>query len=182
MGNPLGLARMQVMSKKAPERPEAIAPVPEGTVGHNNPYRGIEDHGIKSTNDPAPTQANWDTREGRTYLPADQEYEPIPVRIVQEYGNEFRRFRIHAMTTSASNAFRMLGRNRDRTSVLISNPDPALTLYIGGPGLTPNINAFAVLPGKEFTIYSTDEIWVVGTAVASATQPVQALEYFSVQD
>lgn len=178
MPNPL--ARVQVTSKKPPERPEAIPPVPEHYEGDNNPYRGTEDHGVKPTEKPSPTGADWDTREGHTYLPPEEEYEPIPVRIVQQHGNEFRQFRVHRMSVNNGQAVQFLGRNLARQSVYVENPDAALTLMISHEREFP-LGGFILGPGQNVTLYTHDEIYVLGSAAAPAVQTAQAIEYYSVE-
>lgn len=66
-------------------------------VGHNIPYRGIEDHGVpisKSIN-LDPDDSYWD-ESGESVVLNEVESlpDPIPVRIVHEGTREIRRFRI----------------------------------------------------------------------------------------
>jgi hypothetical protein len=178
MVNPL--ARVQVTSKEPPKRPEAIPPEPEHYAGTNQPYRGINDHGVKATEKPSPTQADWDTREGHTYMAPEEEYEPIPVRIVQQHGNEFRQFRVHRMSVNAAKSVQLLGRNHERSSVYLTNPDAALDLFISHRPEMP-LGGFILHAGQNITLYTHDEIYVMGAAVDPAVQTAQALEYYSIE-
>lgn len=178
MVNPL--ARVQVTSKEPPKRPEAIPPVPEHPAGDNEPYRGVVDHGVKATDKPSPTQANWDTREGHTYMAPEEEYEPIPVRIVQQHGNEFRQFRVHRMSVDNTHAVQLLGRNLGRNSVYISNPDNANAVMISHEREMP-LGGFVLNPGQNVTLFTHDEVYAIGTIAAPAVQIAQAIEYYSIE-
>ena len=179
MPNPL--ARVQVTSKEPPKRPDAIPPVPEHYEGDNNPYRGIEDHGVKPDVKPSPTQADWDTREGRTYMAPAEEYEPIPVRIVQQHGNELRRMRVHRMSVDNSRGQQLVGRNLARQSILVSNPDGANNQIIGHSREFP-LGGLILIHGKDVTLYTHDDVYVMGVAVPPAVQTAQAIEFYSVEE
>lgn len=68
-------------------------PVPEAYVGLNNPYRGVETHGV------APTESWVDTPENDMSIDVvveepEPEQEPVPVRIVTERSDAQKRFRV----------------------------------------------------------------------------------------
>lgn len=182
MPNPF--IRVGVTSKEPQDhRPEPIPPVPEHYEGQNNPYRGIEDHGVPPTSTPNPPGAMQDTKVGVNYLPPERVMHPVPVEIVNRFGREFRRHRVHKMSVNGARTVQFLGRNEARTSVVISNPDAALSLFVGiTMDMNPALNGYELKPGKEITLTSDDAVYVFGTAVDPAVQTVQALESYSVQE
>lgn len=176
------LTAVQVTSKPPPERPEAIPPVPEVYQGVNQPYRGTQEHGVTPNAEPHPTQADWDTREGRTYLKPEEEQEPVPVRIVQQHGAEFRRYRVHRMSVDNTRGVQLVGRNMARNSILVQNRDDVDSVFfyhdpidpVSGPAI-----GFEIGPGEDHRIDSQDAVYIVGEGATLST--VQAIEYYSVE-
>lgn len=181
MPNPFSsLARVQVTSKNAPERPEAIPPVPEHPAGDNNPYRGTESHGVAAVNKPSPTQGDWDTQEGRTYLPAEQEYEPIPVRIVQEHGNEFRQFRVHKFTILGVTM--ILPRNLSRISARLRNSGNEV-LYLGSDANVVDYLAYTLnAANPTLDIRTQDAVYITNIGgVAGPAGQIEIYEEYAVE-
>ncbi len=183
MPNPFIRLGSQIVSKPVPDRPEPIPPIPEEYVGTNNPYRGIEDHGVKPGNHPNPPGAWADNHEGFTYVEEPPAIDPIPVKLVTEYGRELRKMRVHKLSVNAARTQQFIGRNDARSSVYISNPDAALHFFVGmSQGMNTALNGFDLGPGQSVTLYTEDEIYILGTAVDPAVQTVQAIEHYSVRE
>lgn len=129
MPNPFIRVGSQVQSKPVQDRPQPLVPVVEHPAGVNNPYRGIEDHGVRPNDEPSPPGAWADNHEGFTYVEIPDDVKPIPVEIVKHFAREYRRARI--LTGLADqNGQQIIGRNDARTSVRIENRDAANALYI----------------------------------------------------
>lgn len=65
----------------------ALEPVPEVYSGNNNPYRGIEQHGIDAGTEPSPTQGYGDTIAVEL-APEEPLQDPVPVIVVNESARE----------------------------------------------------------------------------------------------
>lgn len=183
MPNPLTRVGTPVQSKNVPDRPEPVAPIPESVKGDNNPYRGLEDHGVPSNNHPSPPGAWADNHEGFTYVKAPLEQDPIPVRIVNEHGNEYREFRIHRMSIDNTHGVMFVGRNDARTSIEIQNRDAVNSVFIQARPTDPvngPIYGFELAKGESHTFITQAPIHIVGNNAAMVT--VQAIEYFTVQE
>ena len=183
MPNPLTRIGTPVQSKPVPDRPEPIAPIPESVKGDNNPYRGLETHGVPSNNKPEAPGAWADNHEGFTYVKPEREQDPIPVEIVNEYGREYRRFRIHRMSVDNTRGQQFVGRNDARTSIYIRNRDAANSIFVSHSPTDPfNGPAFGfeLAAKEELTLLTQAPIYIVGNNAAMVT--VQAIEYYSVQE
>lgn len=171
MPNPL--LRMTARSKTNTDRPVAIAPVPEEYEGHNNPYRGTEEHGVTPNTQPHdpdvygvdpdnPNQGHLVKIEM-----SDKEPDPIPVRVVQEYKRELRRFgsdRISLDFTTVNNPagrpIELLGRSDSRSSVKLINLDGTNTILVSNTREEINVRGYPLLPGKELSLTTEDPIFV----------------------
>lgn len=183
MPNPFIRLGGQVQSKPVDDRPEATPPVPEHYVGTNNPYRGIEDHGVKPNNDPSPTGAWADNHEGFTYVKEDPAQAPIDVHVVNLYARELRKCRVHVMSVNGSRTQQFVGRNEARQSITFRNNDAALSVFIGITiSMNTALNGFELKPGQDLTLFTEDELFVLGTAVDPLVQRVQAIEQYSVKE
>ena len=182
MPNPLTRVVTPVQSKPVQDRPEPVAPIPESVKGDNNPYRGLEDHGVPSDNKPAPPGTWADNHEGFTYVKPPREQDPIPVEIVNEYGSEYRRYRIHRMSIDNTRGMQFVGRNDARTSILVQNRDAANSIFIYHAPVDPynTAQAFELAAKEDITLMTQAPIYVVGSNAAMCT--VQAIEYYSVQE
>lgn len=183
MPNPFIRLGSQVQSKPAEDRPTPIPPVLEKYAGENNPYRGIESHGVAANDEPSPPGAWADNHEGFTYVEEPPMQDPIPVEIVTKYAREFRRFRIHRMSVDNTHGVQFVGRNDARTSILIQNRDAANSVFIQERPTDPNNGpayGFELAKGEELTLFSEAPVYIVGNNAAMVT--VQAIEYYSVKE
>lgn len=183
MPNPFIRLGGQVQSKPVDDRPEATPPVLEHYAGTNNPYRGIEDHGVKSNNDPTPPGMWADNHTGFHYADEEPAQDPIDVRIVNQYQRELRKCRVHVMSVSNIRTQQFVGRNEARQSITFRNNDAVLSVYVGTTiGMNIALNGFELKPGQDLTLFTEDELYVLGTAVDPAVQRVQAIEQYSVRE
>lgn len=178
--NPLLNTRLNT-GKSPQTRPEAIPPVPEEYVGDNNPYRGIESHGVARTVEPTPIEGYGATQPGITYVKPEKDEDPVPVRIVQAHGREIRDWRPHTGSVG-SQGLMILGRNEARSSVLVQNQDAANSIYISATPIDSvncDILGFELKAGQSVTINSENEVY----AVAKVAGPTkwQAIEHYSVE-
>jgi hypothetical protein len=142
------------------EQTERVQPVPEEYEGENQPYRGIQEHGVTPDETPMRTPPH---NEGRpvTYEAPVEEPVPVPVRIVGEYGREIRLGQTDAVTLVKGQTRQLLGKDDKRISALIRNLDEAETVYIG---FTDNISAYAggypLEPDQEISLIVQGAVWV----------------------
>lgn len=169
MPNPIMRLGTPNRGHQPPDRPQPLTPVPESVHGHNNAYRGLEDHGVASTT-PHPDDETFDgTRNAVITLATPQA--PVPVEIVQRGGRE--RLRMQAqqfpLTTKpqrvlSANLRRKSARLKWRatatvTDVMISTSESAaaMSAYPLDVGVTETLDtqaevwAFAVGPADQVT-------------------------------
>ncbi len=117
MGTPFTNAVQHRTSKEAPDRP--IEPRPEAYEGFNNPYRGVNDHGVPMEYDVLPPIVHGDDTEN--YEPAPEPIAPIPVTVVNSKTgrdrHKLRTFSFYANGSSGSSP--MLGLDRTRTKLTL---------------------------------------------------------------
>jgi hypothetical protein len=171
MPNPL--LRVTGRSKTNVDRPVALPPVLEHVEGQNFPYRGMYDHGVEPTekpHDPSMYGVDPDHVDGHIVgLEApEKEPEPIPVRLVQEFKQELRRFGSGRMTVdftslnnAANRAVELIGRSETRTSVKILNMDPTNILLVSQTREECSTMGYPVYPGKEHTLVGEDPVFVM---------------------
>lgn len=178
MPNPLIRLGSAVQSRAADaKRPKPIDPVLEEVDGDNNPYRGLyTDHGVEPTDKP---QINPDTftvdvtghaKPIAVYEKETPEPDPIPVKVVQSSGREYRRFWTDRL--SVQNGTQVLGRDDQRVTARLVNIDPAKTIYVGSSNEDLAQRGYPLGPGKELTIAGEMPVWV---SSADGTQLVGAL-------
>ena len=138
---------------------EPIEPVPEEYAGDNNPYRGIETHGVAPTERPSPVPKFTSGVEVE-YLDEVREPEPVPVRIVQS-GPEFKRtFRVDGHQYNYSDfggrPFRLLPREPYRVKVTIIATNGLFEMYIGASDqLKDWSGGYPISRGRSVSIETT---------------------------
>lgn len=153
------------LSRRIDTEREPIKPVPEEHAGDNNPYRGIESHGVAPTERPSPVPGFSGAVEVE-YLPEEREPEPVPVRIVQS-GPKYRRtFRAdgHQYTYTDFNGrpFRLLPREEYRTKVTIMQTNGFFEVFIGASDqLQDWTGGYPVSNRDSISIATTEEIWAL---------------------
>lgn len=165
MPNPI-IGRI-VTSKRTPERPEPITPVPERYAGDNLPYRGIEQHGVsvdENWRDPADDMAvGPDGRLVDVYEHDAPEPDPIPVYIVNESSRERRSFRNvsgYAGGTNYGNARMILGQDSSRVQATIRCPEWGSPIYINDtPEQATAQFGFPLLPGDRYVTNSQEAVY-----------------------
>lgn len=183
MPNPLVKIGTPVQSKPVQDRPEPVAPIPESVQGDNNPYRGLETHGVPSDNKPAPPGAWADNHEGFTYVKPAREVDPVAVEIVNEYGKEYRRHRIHRASVDNTRGLTWIGRNDARTFVTIKNRSVANSVFLYHEPIDPvsgPLYGWELAAGETLDLHSQAPVYVVGQNANMTT--IQAIEYYSVQE
>lgn len=189
MPNPLIRLGRQNTGKKPQEhfafgntnQPDA-PPEVEHYVGSNHPYRGTEIHGVDDTVDAKDVVVDYQaTQEGITYIHEPEVETPIPVRIVQEYGRQFLRFRTHKMTFDGNTIIRILPRNEARTYAKIYNSGNQI-LAIGNNPSTRLYTGYTLNAANPFLeIRTQDEVWAWNDGAAGNFGEVQVYEEFAVQ-
>ena len=157
-----------------PNRPRAITPVPEHVEGTNFPWRGPEEHGVTPNAKPHdPDVYGVDPEDPHTHTIVTVDHpekvpDPIPVRIVQEFGKEYREFgtdRLSLDFTTANNpsnrAVELVGRADDRTAVRIRNCDAANILLIGTSREETAMRGYPVYPGQEIALVTESPVFAV---------------------
>lgn len=121
--------------KKAEQVEEAeirpIAPEPEAYVGENLPYRGVQPHGVPMEQD----FVDLDEEAEEVNPPVEYETpseppEPVPVRIIQEFRKELKRWRTTQWGVGNMPVM-VAGRSSTRRRIIVSNPTPERVVYVG---------------------------------------------------
>ncbi len=143
------------VSKRPPDRPEPIEPKVETYAGVNNPYRGIEQHGVEPTGKPI-VPADWeDGRPVEYHVPKEPE-PPIPVRIVTEASHELRKMRTYGSLTGTNvgNPRQIVAMDEERSTVQIKHIVSSAVVWISHSAAT--CNALEGFPLQTGDTYSTD--------------------------
>lgn len=162
MRNPL-IGRVNTTKKSMVDR-TPIEPMPEEYVGDNNPYRGIEPHGVQPIYRPIPTPGYSGIIEVE-YEPEPEELAPVAVRVVNTSPKFVRKARASTVTLQGmgefGNATQLLPDDDSRTKVEITNTHASVTVYIG---FDANVKSFAggfpLAPGKSTTTNTQESIYV----------------------
>lgn len=104
----------------------------EDWSGGNNPYRGIQDHGVKVDHYKYNEEYNNDSKPGIIEYENIEHYnEPIGVYIVNALprNRERKACRIFRMTVN-DNVVMLIGRNEFRTKLIIQNANASDTLWL----------------------------------------------------
>jgi hypothetical protein len=132
MPNPL-LNRQVNTSNDPPDRMgpggKGTKPILEEYVGDNNPYRGVETHGVAPTVHPEFTEKYDPDEDGEEYDKPVEFPEPIPVKIVHETVTEFVDWIVRRETVD-SNTRRIVQQNDRRIGLRVKNMDAAKTIYV----------------------------------------------------
>lgn len=173
MPNPFFKGQLNT-SRTRVERPRPVMPVPEQYAGDNNPYRGIEAHGVEANARPAidPDTSAIDIENARPvpYEPFEKEETPVPVRIIRgegDTGREYRQFWTDRRSVT-DGVSPLLGRDDNRVTATITNTDAAKTVYIASNFADLAQRGYPLSPGKDRTIAGEMPVFVSsadGTAV-----------------
>lgn len=186
MPNPL-LRRMVPQSKTDVDRPVAETPIPESIHGHVFPYRGMEQHGVRPTEDDHTLPDDyWDEPRGVIveYEPDRPAPDPIPVHIVNAGGRELRRLRVFRAyaTGSASpvggarNVISSDAISGMRRSVKVKNLDTT-TVYIGDEASSASaMHGWPLAANEVYETTSQEDLWAIGTGTNDSPLAV-AVEY-----
>lgn len=140
---------------------QALAPVPERYAGQNNPYRGIEQHGVESPLDPMDTPGYGDT-VAVELDPAQPRQEPVPVYITNRDARERRDWSVQKWPLNAAlstRAVQIAGVDERRISLLIRNDGPdAIFLNKNPEGATPAFG-WELPSGEREEIDAQTEVW-----------------------
>lgn len=182
MPNPLVRLGQSITSKPVPERPQPVTPVMDNPAGHNNPWRGIQDHGVAPNNEPEAPGTLLDTKAGIHYQEPKPEIDPIPVLVVNEYGREMRKWRPFRSFAMIANSTQLIGRNMARSSLYIRNISDTVSIWVSPePNITIGLNAFEIEPNTDLTINTQDDVWVLAGTGATDPVPIQAIENYSIE-
>jgi hypothetical protein len=174
MPNPL-IRSIPLNTSKEPQR-QGIEPVPEEYEGDNNPYRGIETHGVEPTVEPREVPGHG---QGRmvTYEAPEPEPEPIPVVIRQMGGRELRRSRVYRAYATASAPAQIVGRDDNRSKVKIKNLG-ASDVYIGDSSTTANaMHSWPLAQGEDYESNTQDTLYAMSSHASDSMQVSVMIEY-----
>lgn len=168
---------MAVLRK--PPNSDAIAPVPEKPAYKFNAYRGTEAHGV-------PIQDTWDEPDGYDksmvltevhHRVPDQD--PVPVYLVNtDDTRQISRWR-NTTAYADGSARQILGELETRTCAKLYNPSVDRTVFIAPESSVSVATGYPILPGKEITLVSTEEIW--GVSDDGSQQKLNVLYEFTVK-
>ena len=180
MVNPL--VNKALKTSKDPQHHEPVQPVPEHYAGDNNPYRGIEPHGVKPTFRPGDPEMEYDNGEASRlahYVEAEPEPEPIPVRIVSDKGSvtAMRSFRVQLPQDGTP--VRILGEMRERKNAMIhAGPNFGTDFAIASdPAQLANFGWNAYIHSNNagtLSLTTQGDVWACATKLDPAQLPVTA--------
>lgn len=166
MGNPLVNAQRNTSKPPPAEQYDPpymdgmVTPIPESYAGDNNPYRGTESHGVHPTVDPTNTPGYRE--DGRPValplVPDSEPPAPLPVRIVNEGGKEFDKWRV-ATAYAIPQASQIVGALRSRTTLRIRNNSETDTVYVSPDSSCSPFTGYPLRPGAELSLNSTDPVY-----------------------
>lgn len=174
MPNPLMRLGTPVQSRSQTDRPSPITPLMEEVEGTNNPYRGLEDHGVDPNSkahdpDTSTVDVTGRSKPGTVYIVQKEPETPVPVKIVQDSGREYREFWTDRL--AVSNSVQLLGRDDHRVSSRVQNVDAAKTVWIASGRDDLALRGWPLGPGKELSINGEMSVYaqsVDGTQVTVA--------------
>jgi hypothetical protein len=141
---------------------DAIDPTMEEYAGENNPYRGIEQHGVVPNTSPMEEIAYSNGRPAVYDVPED-EPEPVAVRIVSgESSREIVSVRTDRGIVN-NETRRIVNRMEGRQDLRIKNLHETKTMYIDEVSFAPGTaNGFPIEAGETLSLGSmTDELYGV---------------------
>lgn len=153
------VAPQNLSHSEAVER-ETVVPAMEHYAGDNNPYRGIESHGVAPTVKPLPPD-DYSTRIGIEYEDVPLLQEAVPVQIVNKT-NRFRRIaradnRVLAYT---GRPFQLLPREENRVKVQIMNINTFFRVDLGFTDQVRDFTgSFPMSTNVLVELVTTDEVW-----------------------
>lgn len=151
---------------------EPVEPVKEKVVGTVFPYRGMESHGVAPNQEPpAYIDDQWpEDTEAPHYEPGPTDYDPLPVKIVQESSQERSMFRTNQMPVAANQPTPILSRQDARDKVTIRVPASLTNPIFIGPDENVNvITGYRIDAGGEITLKTTEEVWAIGDGTNTST-------------
>lgn len=161
------------------KHPYGQAPVLEHIKGHNNPYRGVESHGVVPNNDPTPVPGNTEGVD-TVFISEEPDPAPVPVRIVQESSNAQKRFRVlRGITNTSISAVTVpnivIGENRSRRKMLIFNLG-TVTLYIAAEQMNASAsNGYPILANTSIDLSNSPDSAVWVSSADGTAQPYAVL-------
>lgn len=157
MVNPLTQKRLNT-SKLPQDKSAGTPPVAEEWEGDNNPYRGIESHGVRPTVEPEPVPG-YDGTHLATYTEKKEPPDPIPVIVVTEGGREFKDWQVRREYASGQ-ANRILPRSEHRTSAKVHNLG-TITVWVGPDSNVANWTGYPLPPNGDLEFPGEREVWAV---------------------
>jgi hypothetical protein len=153
----------------APDERQPYTPVPDDYEGDNNPYRGLQNHGVEPSGKPYEVPGFEDATPV-VFEITEPEPEPVPVRIVNsETGSrQMRKWAVSALPITEGQPHQLAGRDLRRTSLILHNSGPD-TVYV-----TPDNNAatYIAMPigvDDTFRLETQDDVWAIVEAGSEAT-------------
>lgn len=125
----------------------------------NNPYRGIQDHGVKPTHDPSPVQVGWENGANAhiQYENVPHEIAPIPVYMAYSGQRELRTIRV--TREYFNNGPRMiLPKNERRIKATIKN-NSNVYVVIGPDSGISSMTGWPLGPQESIELIAESEIW-----------------------
>lgn len=175
------MAWRQLLSQANPA-PNREIPEPEHVAGeeYNQPYRGMEDHGVTPPYKATAVPNYDDEREGYLPTPPEKEEEPIPVRVVQEFSKELKKFRVYTTTVATGTAVNLCGRNEARSAIHIKNMAASGFIWISHSlSLCNDTFGYAIASRGEIVINTENPVYCYA---ATADSQVCVMEEYTVSE
>lgn len=146
---------------------KAVEPVPEAYVGDNNPYRGIEQHGVENPNKPTVVPGYGDTYQVELQDNAPIP-DPVPVLVVNQGARERRDWAANNTFVDSSRVVEVLPNDPRRTKATIVNAGPN-TVYVGRTQSVSVAFGFPVAMGATFpTLEAETNMYAITAATETA--------------
>lgn len=149
---------------------QPLEPLPEAYVGDNNPYRGIEQHGVEADTRPQGVPGYGDTVAVQFMEPAPLQ-DPVPVIVVNESPKELHSWDTTPFTVT-ERMMQVMGRDERRTSLVITNEGPN-TVYLAPRPTSGTYMGFPLAMDATLSLDTEDEVW--GVCAASETGTLRVL-------
>lgn len=166
--NPL-VQTQQNTGQPVQNRPVPEAPDLEHYAGHNNPYRGIEPHGVEPVNDPYDVPQIEPGDRVVTFEKPKPLPDPIPVKVVREGPDEIVESIVRHEYAQISESRRLLNKNKERSTARITNlsANAADIVWVSPDAGVQKFTGYPIKAGAEFTCTVQTDLWMIADPGAS---------------
>lgn len=146
---------------------EALRPLVESVQGgrFNNPYRGMEDHGIDPTGQLNPPP-DYDGVADEEYDEPEPPIDPIAVYVVNPAGRTDKHFRVNVAYAMPGGTL-VIGQDETRTGVRLHNASGSIVYISSRPEMASAADGWPIGANAEMALETMDAIYA-GTAAMNS--------------